>query len=304
MNKPVVSIIIPNLNGYELLKKYLSFVVEVKGVDEMIVVDDHSTDDSISFIEKNFPLVKTVKKEKQEGFASAVNTGVGYAKGDIVVLLNTDVKPEKNCIMIGLPYFDDKNVFAVGFLDRSHEKEKIIERGRGIAKWTKGFYIHAKGSIDANDTAWVSGGSGMFRKEVWMKLGGMDTLYNPFYWEDIDLSYRARKAGYTLRFSPTSIVDHYHEQGTIKKNSNKRRIQQIAFRNQFQFIWKNCSTPSIILAHILWTPIRCLQNLLQGNIDMTVGFFLAFFRLPLILLKRMHASRFWKKSDVLLSETP
>ena len=68
--------------------------------------------------------------------------------------------------------------------------------------------VHSRGEVNKTNTLWVNGGSGAFRKSIWEDLGGFDELYNPFYWEDIDLSYRAKKAGYKIIYVPTAKVYH------------------------------------------------------------------------------------------------
>lgn len=296
-----ISIIIPNWNGRELLEKNLpSVLASAKGA-EIIIVDDASTDESVAFLQKEFPQVKVIEKERNEGFASTVNTGVAAAKGDIVVLLNTDVRPEKGFLAPLVKHFEDSRVFAVGCMDRSHEKEVIL-RGRGVASWKKGFFVHARGEVDATTTAWVNGGSGAFRKSYWEKLGGMDTLYNPFYWEDIDLSYRALKAGYALVFEPKSVVDHFHEEGKIKSAYTKYKVKQIAYRNQFIFIWKNLTDKKIMRDHLLWLPIRLLLSLTTRDWAMTLGFISALKKFPEIQRKRSEQRKFEivADADVLL----
>ena len=188
-----LSVVIPNYNGRDLLAANLKKVIaESKGA-EIIVVDDASEDDSILFIQKNFPRIKLIAKEKNSGFSSSVNLAVRKACGDLIVLLNSDVYPKKNYLLPLLPYFDDKNVFAVGMLQESYENGRIVFRGRGLGKFKRGFMTHRYGEIDKKDTLWVSGGAGIFRKLIWDKLGGMRTIYDPFYWEDIDLSWRAKE---------------------------------------------------------------------------------------------------------------
>lgn len=285
-SKLSVSIVIPNWNGAELMKKHLPKVVAASEAAEIIVSDDASSDESIILLKDKFPAIRVVANKKQQGFAGNVNTGVAVAKGDIVVLLNTDVEPEKGFLTPLLKHFDDPNVFAVACLEKSYDPGGIVLRGRGEAKWRRGFYVHWRGEVDKPDTAWVSGGSGAFRRSMWNKLGGMDTLYNPFYWEDIDLSYRARKVGYKLVFEKKSVIGHYHEQGKIKSVFTPSDVKRIAYRNQFTFIWKNFSDPKEIMWHILLTPLRLLRAIFVGDFLMIEGYMLALLRLPRILLSR------------------
>jgi len=282
-----VSIIIPNRNGAELLEKNLPSVLAAAKGEEVIVVDDASTDNSIELLQDKFSSVRVIRSGHHQGFASTVNIGVQEAAGEIVVLLNTDVLPEKGFLGPLVKHFSDPSVFAVGCLEKSLEEDKIVLRGRGEAKWEKGFYIHWRGEVDKSSTAWVAGGSGAFRKSIWVKLGGIDTMYDPFYWEDIDLSYRARKAGYRILFEPTSVVVHEHEIGAIKREYSAIRVKIIAYRNQFLFIWKNLSDPNILLGHAIWTPIRLLQAVFRGDIAMLVGYIWALFRIHLVISSRI-----------------
>jgi len=292
-----VSVVIPNWNGVYLMEKHLKKTIEVTPNAEIIVCDDVSSDGSVEYLKKNFPNVIVVANKKRQGFAGNVNSGVAKATGDIVILLNTDVEPEKGYLSPLLAHFEDDNVFAVGCLEKSWENEKTILRGRGVAQWRKGYYIHARGEVDKSDTAWVSGGSGAFRRSMWNTLGGMDTLFNPFYWEDIDLSYRARKAGWKIVFESKSIVGHYHESGVIKSKYTTSDVKRISFRNQFIFIWKNLSDPTILASHILWTPIRLLQAILRGDMLFIQGYILAMLRYMQIFAKRQKQSKLWKIED-------
>lgn len=292
-----VSIIIPNWNGVHVLKKYLTRVVAASRGAEIIVADDCSTDGSVEYLVKNFPNVTVVSQKKRLGFAANVNAGVKKAKGDIAVLLNTDVEPEENFLEPLLAPFSRPNIFAVGCLEKSHEKEKIVLRGRGLGHWEKGFFIHACGDIQKSNTAWVSGGSSAFRKSMWNTLGGMDEVYGPFYWEDIDLSYRARKAGWNIVFEQKSVVHHYHEEGSIQREFSFSGIRRIVYRNQFIFIWKNATDKQILLLHIMWTPIRLFQAILRADFAMISGFVLATGSLLSILRRRKEQAGLYTYKD-------
>lgn len=285
--KHSVSIIIPNWNGKDLLEKHLPTVVKAAGGNEIIVVDDDSIDDSVEFVEKNYPAIILIKQRKHSGFSTSVNTGVRKSTGEIVVLLNSDVEPEANFLDALLPHFDNQKLFAVGCLEISHENGREILRGRGLAHWDKGFYVHKRGDINQTDTAWVSGGSGAFNKMIWNTLGGMDELFNPGYWEDIDLSYRAFQSGYQIVFEPKSRIHHYHEIGVIQSNFKKDYIKQLAYRNQFIFIWKHISGIRTILQHFFWTPVVFLKTPESDKINFCIGYGEACIHLFSIIKNRM-----------------
>lgn len=292
-----VSVVIPNWNGVYLMEKHLANVIRACPGAQIIIADDQSTDGSVGYLRKHFPGVTVVEKHRREGFGANVNAGVARATGDIVILLNTDVVPERGFLDPLLAHFVDPDVFAVGCLEKSLESGKTILRGRGLARWEKGYYIHSRGEVDRVETAWVSGGSGAFRRSMWNDLGRMDMLYNPFYWEDIDLSYRARKAGWKTLFEPKSIVHHYHEEGKIKREFSPVDVKRIVYRNQFIFIWKNATDIGILLSHAAWTPFRIMQALLRGDVLMMQGFFLALMRLPRITKRRRVQRRLGRMRD-------
>lgn len=292
-----VSIVIPNWNGIYLMEKHLPKVIEAVHGAEIVVSDDASVDGSVGLLRKKFPQVRIVANTVRQGFAGNVDCGVAAAKGDIVVLLNTDVEPEKSFLVPLLKHFNNPKVFAVGCLEKSYDPGGIVLRGRGIAQWRKGFLVHSRGEVDQSDTAWVSGGSGAFRKKMWDELGGMNSLYNPFYWEDIDLSYRALKAGYDLVFEPKSIIGHYHEEGKIKSEFSPDDVKRIAYRNQFTFIWSNLSDVTLMATHCIYTPLRLMQALLKGDWIMMQGYTWALARLPQVLIARYKNSRFWRLRD-------
>lgn len=305
-----VSIVIPNYNGVDLLKKNLPAVFaaaasyhEQSGDRvEIIVSDDGSGDESVSFLreerkkERKIPLY-VVESRKNSGFAPAVNRGVREAKGEILVLLNSDVSPEKEFLVPLLKHFAEDTVFAVGCLDRSIENGKETLRGRGVGRWERGFLMHRAGDVESDKTLWVSGGSGAFRRSLWEKLGGLYDLYRPFYWEDIDLSYRAQKAGYFIRFEPQSRVVHEHDTGSIKQQFTKKKITAVAYRNQFIFVWLNITQPSLLLSHVLWLPVHFLQSILRSDRGFFTGFFSALMRLPVVLSLRQRNTALFKVND-------
>lgn len=279
-----LSVIIPNYNTSYLLEKNLPKVIkEIEKLrnyeSEIIVVDDGSTDGSVREIKNQISKIKNtnqkskiklIQNKRNLGFSSTVNRGIKEAQGEIVVLLNTDVYPEKRFLEAVLPHFKDPKVFGVGMLDKSIEDSKIVRRGRGLAEWRRGFYVHKRGEVNRTDTAWVAGGSGAFRKSIWENLGGFDEIYNPFYWEDIDLSFRAKKDGYKILFEPRSAVFHEHEKGVIKRQFPKWKIRSISYRNQFLFVWKNANLDQFF-SHLLWLPYHLAKSILTGDIYFFIG---------------------------------
>jgi len=285
-----VSIIIPNYNGVLLLQKNLPQLMKavdnpINKISEVIIVDDASKDESVAFLKKNYPNIRVFKFTKNRGFSSGVNMGVRMAKSDFVVLLNTDVIPQEDFLVHVFAHFNDKKVFAVSF----HEK------GYGWAKgvFKDGFIAHDPGGEPSTPhiSFWASGGSAIFRRKYWVDLGGMDErLLSPFYWEDMDLSYRAQKRGYTILWEPRAIVEHHHE-STISKLSPKY-VERIRQRNHLLFIWKNLTSKNLFKKHLSGLFRRAFRH---------PGYFLIIFialpRLGLAFKKRKKEIKESKVSD-------
>lgn len=253
-----VSVIIPNFNGEKLLEKNLPEVINASKntenkIYEIIIVDDGSDDGSVKLLTKNFPEIKLIKHKINRGFSAAVNTGARMAKGNLILLLNNDVIPSPDFLAPAIKHFDDERVFAVSL----HEKGYGYARG----SFSAGYIQLAMGeeSKTVHPSFYVSGGSGIFRRSIWMELGGMDEkLLSPFYWEDIDLGYRAEKRGYINLWEPESKVTHNHE-STIGEFS-KNYVQRIRERNQLLVIWKNIGSPALIRNHIIGVIRRTFRH--------------------------------------------
>lgn len=278
-----ISVVIPNFNGAKLLSKNLPQVLKNCPGCQIIVVDDASTDNSVAILKEKFKNIKLLVNFQNLGFSGAVNRGIKNASGDLVLLLNSDVSPRAGFLKPALDRLKDKGVFAVALNDYSHERGKIIERGKGGANFQKGFLSHFAAKIEAGETLWVSGGSGLFVREILDRLGGFDPVYAPFYWEDIDLSFRARQSGYICIFEPASKVDHYHEEGAIKKTRKPFEIKMVSYRNQFIFIWKNFSDPVFLVQHLLWFPYHLLKAIMAKDFAFFLGFAGALAKIPQIV---------------------
>lgn len=254
-----ISIVIPNLNGKKLLEKNLPSLfkaVENKqnNIIEVIVVDDGSWDGSVKFLQKNYKdSIKLVKHTKNRGFSKAVNTGVRATKGDLILLLNTDVIPNVDFLEPVIPHFKNSKVFGVSLHEQGY--------GWAKAKFANGFIQLAMGQSGSSthQSMYVSGGSGVFRKKMWQTLGGMDEkLFSPFYWEDIDICYRAWKRGWVCLWEPKARVVHNHE-STMSKLS-KKYVARIRERNQLLMIWKNIHSVNLFKKHILEVIKRTIKH--------------------------------------------
>lgn len=281
-----VSVVIPSYNGKEILEKNLPSVISACQACEIIVVDDDSRDQSVAFLQKSFPQVKVVVQKKNLRFAAACNTGVKAAKGQVVILLNNDVRPQKNFLKPLVSHFKNKEVFSVGCKEKALTGKKTIVSGRNKAEFKRGFLIHWR-TQDQNrkDTFWTFGGSMAVDKQKYLNLGGMDPLFKPAYWEDIDLCWRARQKKWQILFEPKSVVYHRHETTNIKA-LGKFKMETAAYKNQILFVWKNIGGLKL-LKHFLWLPYHLVFTNIRSKGKFGLGFCWALISLGLIIRNKI-----------------
>ena len=288
MKKYLISIIIPVYKNYEMFYKYLEINKKYFDGCEVIIMNDYPLENITKTIKKIYPEAIVVNNKKNLGFAANVNKGVLKAKRNYVFLINSDVVLKDNSFLRALGYFKkDKKLFAVGFAQEEHNG-KIVGSNRGY--FQNGLIQHSHQLLTSHSSLltnlWAEGGASIFRRKLFIELGMLDELYNPFYWEDIDLSYRAWKAGYEVKFDPNIVVEHNHE-STIGKYFQQKKILRTAFRNQLIFQWKNLTDKDLLIKHLTNLP-RFIFN---------PGFFDALLRLPKILKARKMVVKLFKKRD-------
>jgi len=285
-----ISIIIPVYKNYEMFFKYLEINKKFFSNCEVIIMNDYPGEDITKPIQKIYSNAIVINNKKNLGFAGNVNQGVIKASRDFVFLMNSDVVLKDDTFLTALKYFkDDNDLFAVGF-SQIEQDGKIV--GANRAYFQNGLINHS--SLPSNQVThnqltinfWAEGGSSLFNKKLFIHIGMLDELFNPFYWEDIDLSYRAWRAGYKIMYDPKIQVEHHHE-STIGKYFDKSKILRTAFRNQLIFHWKNLTDKDLILKHLFNIP----------KFIFVPGFFDALLKLPNILQERKKTVKLFIKSD-------
>lgn len=283
-----VSVVIPSWNSESQMKQNLPYVykaAEAVGAEIVIVDDASAYDQSWEFLQTQ-KKVKSYLNQTNQGFSATVNRGVELAKGDIIMLLNTDVRPSPDCFQECLKHFEDPEVFAVGF--------NSGEAWMG-GEWKKGLFHHFKvdptdgNKNTVNPSLWASGGQAAFDKKKWSELGGMNILYKPFYWEDTDLGYSAWKRGWRVIWSPRCRVVHDHQKSVIASNFTKEFVMNTAQRNQFLFIWKNISDPQFLFEHLVFLPYYFVK--------FPLPLLKALVKLPGALRERSWQKKAWVKKD-------
>ncbi len=307
------SIIIPTYNGVELLKRLIPLIYNLtKNIEdyEVLIVDDGSKDRTESYLKNYFPQIKVIALKKNVGFGKACNIGVTEAKHDLIFIMNNDVRihsdfPLKILSLFDKPDKEDKILFAAT-CKVLKEGKKSLYYGRNEGVFYRG-EIHIKPLSDEyGKTFFASGVIMAFHKEMFLELGGFDDLYHPFYWEDVDLCYRALKKGFSMVYTPNSLIYHkdqstivFRKKGGITLFFAKMVARIIQERNQYLFTWKNILDHEMISKHVLWIPIHLFLSLRnKDHIFKSIGFLFALIKIKKALKKRKEE----KKNEYLLKD--
>ena len=235
--------ILPNFNGKDLLECYLPFTFQALQHTtcdyELILVDDASQDDSVSFIRQYYPSISVIQNPRNKGFSYSCNQGIRAAKYDLVLLLNTDVRLAPDYLEKLLPYFKDSTTFGVmgKILDESGAKIEVaakIPRFNGF-KLKSNKQVYPTSSLNRKiPTTFLSGANCLIDRKKLLELEGFDEIYSPFYAEDLDLSIRAWKLGWKSYYEHEASCFHLGSH-TTKNYFQKTKIKEIYFRNRMLF---------------------------------------------------------------------
>ncbi len=293
------TVVIPNWNGRELLEKYLPSVIhafEGNPKNEIIVVDNGSSDGSAEFVRRTFPAVKVLALERNLGFGGGSNAGFRAARNDIVVLLNSDMRVDPGFLQPLLEGFEDDKVFAVSCQIFFSDPEKVREETGLTQGWWESGALRVRHRADERVTNlfpcfYGGGGSCAFDRRKFLELGGFDPLLAPFYLEDTDLGYMAWKRGWKVLYQPRSVVYHEHR-GTIGKRFTHEQIQAVLKKNFILFSWKNLHEWRRLIEHFFFTLAEGLASVVLGNSPERAnlgGLWRAFLQLPGALRSRWAA---------------
>lgn len=295
----MISVVIPAYKKTdELIVNLKHNLPHLADCEVIIVNDDPQTD--LNGLKKTFPQIKILVNHRNLGFAGAVNRGIEASTGQYLFLLNSDVRLNNNRFKEAVELFkNNAKLFAVAFAQR--EKDGSIV-GKNRLRFGFGNFSHSKAKDTANGlTAWAEGGSSIFDRQKLVSIGQLDEIFTPFYWEDIDLSYRAWKMGYEVFFDPSFVVEHHHE-STIGSFYSKQKIATVSYRNSFLFTWKNLTDPGLIISHLFFLPFYLLwYGIFKMNRPLLSGFGQSFLMIDKVLKSRRRL-QFGLKDQVILNK--
>lgn len=258
---PKVSVVILNYNGKHFLEKFLRNVITHSSPYEVVVADNASTDDSLKYLQANFPETKVVKCDFNFGYAKGYNVALKQIQADYYVLLNNDVDVTPNWLQPLVDMMEANSNIAVcqpKLLDFNHRHlfEYAGASGGFIDKYG---YPFCRGRVfnsieedlmqynSAVPVFWASGACLMVRSKVFWQVNGLDDDYFA-HMEEIDLCWRIRNCGYEVYVNPISTVYHVGG-GTLQKQSTHKTF--LNFRNSLITITKDHPSNGLFFK-ILW----------------------------------------------------
>ena len=273
MKQKKLAIVIINWNSFDLTSDTLVSLssTSYKNYD-IIVVDNFSTDNSAAQLEKDFPSIILLKSDENKGFTGGNNLGFDYAINEgyeYVMMLNNDVAVESDFLepLVVKLDMDEKIGGVQPLIYFYHDRELIWNAGSrynaifGIP-YILGYYRKDKGQLQRKKQKsidWITGCAFMIRTEVLKKVGVLKQDFF-IYYEDVDLSFRIKEAGYALAYEASSVV--YHKTGMSHKSKEKLKegylnpkVHYLNARNRL-FVLKEytqkIAIPTVILYQIIY----------------------------------------------------
>jgi len=273
-----IAVIILNWNGKRLLEQFLPSVVTYSPEATIYVADNASTDDSITYLQQAWPLIKVIKNAGNYGFAKGYNEALQFVEEDIYALVNSDVEVTAGWLQPVIDKFEQDNELAIiqpkilDYKNKSHF-EYAGAAGGYLDKYGFPFcrgrifdtIEEDKGQYDnVVPILWASGACFFIRKETYRSLKGFDGDFFA-HMEEIDLCWRAFNKNYKIQFCPQSVI--YHVGGATLDSGNPHKTF-LNFRNSLWMLIKNLPKRQLIpvlTIRIVMDGMACVRFLTQGK---------------------------------------
>lgn len=246
-----IAVVILNWNGVKLFDKFLPSVIHNSAEKNIsvYVADNGSTDNSVAFLNENYPSIKCIELKKNLGFAEGYNQALKQVKADYFILLNSDVEVTPHWIEKCMLLFKtNKRIAAIQPKILNFEKPHLFEYAGAAGGYIDKFgYPFCRGRIlnrveadvsqynKATPIFWASGACMFVKAEAFNKVGGFDGDFWA-HMEEIDLCWRLKSIGYEIWYQPESVVFHLGG-GTLSYGSPQKIY--LNFRNNLWMLFKN-----------------------------------------------------------------
>ena len=252
-----VAVVILNWNGKGFLEQFLpSLIAHTPSWAEIIVADNASSDDSVSFLKEHFPQVRIILNDDNYGFAKGYNVALRQVEAEYYCLLNSDIEVCPNWVEPIIDYLDTHEDVAVcqPKLLAYHDKSLFEYAGASGGFIDKYGYPFCRGRMfdtlendeqqydDITEIFWATGACMFVRANLYHELGGLDDDFFA-HMEEIDFCWRAKNAGHKVVCCPNSVVYHIGG-GSLPKSSPRKTF--LNFRNNIILLYKNLPKRKIL----------------------------------------------------------
>jgi GT2 family glycosyltransferase len=273
---PVCSIVIPTYNGRELLARCLASIDRHRPdpdrlAVEVVVVDNGSSDGTSEWLSQTRPDVRLVRIEINREFCGAANAGLEAARGAFVQLLNDDTEVTAGWVEAALRPFADPTVGSVAPLVVLRSDPSRVDSAGDSYAWFGWPLKRGHGQASASwsgradeEVFGASGSSAFYRAEALRRAGTLDMLLRSYY-EDIDLAFRLRWAGYRCIYTPASVI---HHDISATNDHKSPALQRRIARNAELVFWWNLPGRALVLAtlpHLVFVAMQAGWRLLRGR---------------------------------------
>jgi GT2 family glycosyltransferase len=219
MSKITNYIVVPNWNGAGMIARCLTSLENQSEIAKIIVVDNGSSDGSVSLIKKQFPNVLLLEFEDNAGFAGGVNRGIRHALeqgAEFIALFNNDAVADKSWLSHLVAEADEHtNAGIITGKLLLADKKYIDSTGDFYTTWglpfPRGRNQKDNDQYDKSEEVFGgSGGASLYRADTLKQIGLFDEDFFA-YFEDVDISFRAQMAGWKVRYTPRAVA--YHDVG-------------------------------------------------------------------------------------------
>jgi len=272
-----VSIVMPSLDDFDLFERHLpTLLAELErreAGDELLVVDDTGRDVLSAQLGQRWPSVRVLARPENGGFARALADGVEAAHHELVFAMNPDVLVRRGFLDPLVACLAEPDVAAVVPRILLNGEEGQLESWAFLRERNGLFELDQPAlatpapppSMRLSPVAFAVGGAALFRRAEFL-AEPFDPLFEPFYWEDIDLGWRAWRAGRRVLYQPASVVEHRHR-GTIGRRVPKEFVRAVTERNRLLFAWKHLDEPELQRRHLAALYRWALDSYLEDRRD-------------------------------------
>jgi N-acetylglucosaminyl-diphospho-decaprenol L-rhamnosyltransferase len=291
---PAVRILVLHYSRRDLLERFLPSVVKAAAASPypcaVTVIDNHSTDDSVDYVRKNFASVEVYVASANRVLCSFNEAAAHYTE-PILILLNNDIQLEEGFVEPLVRMFREHSdaFFVSTYGDRSIPVWRWGLLGADI------YYEGFEKTIVQKGLAFTAGVCAVDRQKF-LDLGGYDPMYLPGYYEDMDLCYRAWRRGMAGYYAPDSRQYHVGS-ASFDQVLGRNRIHRLSFRNSLLFMLKNVTNPWWLLRLGTLLLCRLVLAMLRGQWFLVNGFVEAVRKIPEAIEGRRRETPKYKVSD-------